>query len=207
MRPIVFLPGVLRMPYQLANVADLGEILPFPGQGLPVLPVMDLAGLTDAVRPLVPPDALVVGESFGGLIALGLPNPVVAIDPPLSMAKQAAVRAELLKAANAVSRPALTDLMARVFGFHLDGRVEPREYYHLLHRPQTTVIAAATAISGPFASTLDEADHAEIQRAGCRLVYIDGSHNLINVNPEAVRAVVLRTRDAVQCVGEANGAG
>lgn len=207
MRPVVFLPGVLRLPDQLANVADLGPVLPFPGQGLPVLPVMDLAGLTRTVQPHVPADALVVGESLGGLIALGLPNPAIAIDPPLSMAKQQATRESLMRTVRASNKPALTDLADRVFGWTTDGLIERRDYYGLLRRTAPTLVIAATVRGGSAPTCLDDADYAEIRAAGCRLERVEGPHNLIEANPEAVRRLILEVRDSVEVVFEPDIAG
>lgn len=203
----MFFPGVLRAPANLANVADLGEILPFPGQGLPVLPSMDLESLTDAVRSLVPPDALVVGESLGGLIALGLPNPVIAIDPPLNMARQSGVRTSLMRTVRTANKPALTDLAYQVFGFSLDGPDRAIDYYSLLRRSSRTVIVSASLRGGLAGSTLDATDYAEIEAAGCELVGIAGPHNLIEVNPEPVRRLILQVRDAVEVVLEPDVAG
>lgn len=165
---------------------------------------------------------LLVGESFGGLVALavaalGAPvEAVVAVDPPLSTAKQwhigAAFRAQ--RAAHPEDRfvPAFGEA---IFGIGSDpGVIAERLYYPLLAasgRP-VLLVTGDTPLGQPrqvsrVACCLDAVDEYVIARSfsgNVRLARIpDSGHVVLREKPAAVHAAIMRFWPAAGAEGEA----
>lgn len=203
-RPIVFLPGMARLPSDLDDWRDLGQPMALPGQGLPVLPRMDFESLLADLKSRVPADALVIGESFGGLLALGLDQPVIAIDPPLTTAKLWSVQLNLRNIARQIRRPAFDDLLASVFGYMPDGSVEERIYYSLLKRAAPTHIVTGdrplfpVGLPDPQPCLIDGVDRYMIAQSDVVLHELPGPHGLMTHNPAEVRRIIV---EVVQTLG------
>lgn len=212
-RDVVIIPGLARLPSELSAYADLGRIIPLPGQGAPVLPEMTFAGIVSSLRLQIPAGAFVVGESLGGLIALGLPNPVLAIDPPLTTSKQWALQIAARDMARRIAKRPFDDLLANVFGYMPDGGLEERIYYGLLERRQPTHILTGDLplfpghLPVPQPCMLDDVDRYMLQRAGVPVHQISGPHALMDANPAAVRQVILEVREALQGALEGHNSG
>lgn len=185
-----------RLPSELDDWRDLGQPLALPGQGLPVLRRMDFEGLVEDLKSRIPADALVVGESFGGLLALGLDQPVIAIDPPLTTAKQWSVQLNLRSLAGRLRRPAFDELLANVFGYMPDGTVQDRIYYPLLQRKASTHIVTGdrplfpVGPPDPPPCLIDGVDRYMIARSAAKLHELSGPHNLMSHDPAGVRRII-----------------
>lgn len=204
---VVIIPGLARVPADLSAFADLGRIVPLPGQGAPVLPEMTFADIVASLRGGIPADALVVGESLGGLLALGLPNPVLAIDPPLTTSKQWALQIAARDMARRIAKRPFDDLLAHIFGYMPDGGLQERIYYGLLERPQATHILTGDLplfpghLPVPQPCMIDDVDRYMLKQAGVPLHQISGPHALMDANPAGVRQVILEVRDALESQG------
>lgn len=138
---VVFLPGFLRLaslfaPWNSRLPADVWA-LNLPGQaGTRPLADQTISGLVEHFVPLIPTEALVVGESLGGLIALGLAAHgyrVAAFDPPLFPARCEALQASIRHdVAQRPERTWLPEFVANIFGAMPDGAIEARSYWSLL---------------------------------------------------------------------------
>ncbi|MDB5423052.1 MAG: hypothetical protein JWQ29_468 [Phenylobacterium sp.] len=203
---IVFLPGFGRGAAQLAAWRTL---LPGPVEVLP-LPSgkVEIDALADHYAATVPTDALVVGESFGGLIALALAGKgfrAVVVDPPLTTQKQWAVQygVRTLLAASPSDHD-LHALAAGLLGIMCDGKNEERIYYPLLDALTVPVdIVTGNVPLWPYrgdglnrACCLDDVDRYIV--SGHPLVTlheIEGPHALLDASPEACLKIILGAQE------------
>lgn len=198
---LVILPGVGRPASMLAFWADL---LPQPVEALDYPRIPTLHGLIDHFEGRLDPETLVVGESLGGLVALGLAGRgfrAMAFDPPLTMAKQWAVQYAVRTTLAAYGPNHAAHAMAEsIFGVMPDGRQEERIYYHLLDAlPHRTTIVTGDVPLWPYrvafgrACSIDEADRYVIAcKANVEFRQIAGPHALLTESVEASRAEILR---------------
>lgn len=138
---VIFLPGFLCLASDLNLWRDLlpAEVrtMDLPGQA-GTAPIADqtVAGLVDHFAAIIPREAFVVGESLGGLIALGLAgrgHRAAAFDPPLATAKSWQLHRGIPSSVAARPyRPWLPDFVANIFGAMPDGSIEERNYWPLL---------------------------------------------------------------------------
>jgi pimeloyl-ACP methyl ester carboxylesterase len=200
---IVILPGFGRVADELRRWTSLlpgrVEILPLPpARGLTV---DDLAAHYAAS---IPAEALIVGESFGGLIALAMAGcgyRAVAVDPPLTTQKQWAVQYGVRTIlARLPADHAAHDHAANVLGVMPDGTNEERVYYPLLDALKAPVdLVTGSVPLWPYrgagldrACCLDGVDRFILARYPMvTLREVRGSHVLLDTNPEACRAVIV----------------
>lgn len=191
---IVFIPGALRTAQDLASwKAELGEMdvrfLELPGHGDAPHPggPSTLETFVEDVGRRLPDDAVLVGESLGGLVAMAFADrarAVVAIDPPLTTLKQAGLRHLLRqRLAEAPGNKHLHAFVWDAFGIALD-RAEERDYRDRLARGAHVITGTVKALGGRYApSLLDAADEALILQRGLLLHRVEGAGHLI-LHPE-----------------------
>ena len=217
---IAMLPGFARPAAMLERWAAIlpGEVRIFdlPGHGAePAIPGITLAKAADAYCERIPPDALVIGESLGGLIALEMATRgyrAAVVDPPLAPQKlwilQGVVPQILQRNAGVAWLP---EFVAAFFGIRPDGAVEPRNYWPLLDAlPRPVDVIAATLPLWPVRqislapdttpSVLDETDAWHLARhPNVRFQQVEGPHTLLT-DAEAAMWPVL-----AKIVAEAGG--
>lgn len=210
---VVFIPGAMRSGAHLAHWRTLlaGHQVGFAG-----FPAASVSACVDVLAGRIPRDALVVGESVGGLVALGLAGRgfrAIAFDPPLTTAKQWTASYALRTAASAgrVSEA----FLAEVFGLMPNGAVEERIYYPLLDKltgPVDIVTGSVplwpcTGIPGRQCM-IDGTDRYVLKSYPLvRLHEIEGPHALLDESREACRDVILEVAHALQDVLERQRAG
>ncbi len=149
---VVMLHGALRcceslagwVPVLLENYDVL--LLDLPGHGRDIAEdtptLSEYAGRIQEFLSLLEEDrrVVVIGESLGGLIALGLGQGttnrvagVIAADPPLSTAKQWVVHLNVMKPANPMTQYQAW-LFAQTFGFKGDKVLKDHLYYPLIEK-------------------------------------------------------------------------
>lgn len=207
---LVVLPGFASEAAQYAaaaeGLADDLRLMNLPGHaGEPLPATYDLAALADWVAARVPRDALVVGESLGGLIALELATRgfrAVAFEPPLSTAKLWTLHdavTERLGRNPGVSW--LAPYVEAVFGVSPNREIIERDRWGLLDRlPAPTDIVAGDVPLGPrrrlkdgepIPTVLDDADGARLARhPNVRFRRIAGPHGLLSQSPETSRPML-----------------
>lgn len=210
---VVFIPGAMRSGAQLAHWRTLlaGHQVSFAG-----FPASSVSASVDVLAGRIPKDALVVGESVGGLLALGLAGHgfrAIAVDPPLTMAKQWTASYALRTAASAgrVSKA----FIAEVFGLMPNGSVEERVYYPLLYKLAGPVdivtgdvpLWPCTGMPGRQCM-IDGADRYVLKSYPLvRLREISGPHALLDESREACRDIILEVAHTLQDVLERQRAG
>ncbi len=166
-----------------------------------------VSAFAEAIR-LALPDRplLVVGQSLGGLVALGLAghgHPVVAFDPFLTTAKLWPVGATIRRM-QARGESYDETFVEEVFGFRA-GRVVDRDRRNLVARlAAPTLVAAGTVPLRPprdlehAPSLLDEEDRALlISNPRVRFVAFEGlGHTLMEDAPDRSRDLILEALDA-----------
>ena len=205
---IFLLPGLARPATVLAKWRDLlpgrVEVLDIPGQGIePPLKVQTFEALVEHFADRLAPASLVVGESLGGLIGLGLAGRgfrAVTFDPPLTLAKQWSLHyaARTLAGGRPPEHP-IYEFIANIFGLLPDGSIEERIYYPLLDRltAQVDVVTGDTPL-WPYrgdgfgvACLIDGVDEYVLQRSpNVRFHRIAGAHALLDSNPDACVAII-----------------
>jgi pimeloyl-ACP methyl ester carboxylesterase len=137
-----------------------------PSDGEPSIPAFTERFREFLLRHFARRDVVIVGESVGGLVALGVADGrtpcvrgVIAADPPLSTAKQWPIYANFVH--RATTRPIgdyLMTLFANAFGYTLQGLIGDRIYYSILAH----VTAPALILTGtlPAVSRAPAADHS-----------------------------------------------
>lgn len=196
---IAILSGQGQRAHLLAFWRDL---LPGPVEVMALPPITALDGLIEHFAAEIPDDALVVGESLGGLIALGLAGRgyrAVAFDPPLTMAKQWGLQYGL-RLLLAKGDDVLRQRAASIFGVMPEGAQEERIYYWLLDAIRTTAdIVSGNKLLFPAkhaysdACLVDEVDRYVIGlNPMIRFTRIPGPHCLLTESVDASREVILR---------------
>jgi pimeloyl-ACP methyl ester carboxylesterase len=209
---VALLPGFGRPAAQLRPWRDLlpDEVLVFdlPGyNGAPPLEEPTLEALAARYAAQIPRDAVVVGESLGGIVALKMAADgyrAVAVDPPLSTAKLWTLHfalGVLLK--RNTRRLWMAPFVEAFFGYRVDGALEERNYWPLLDElvQPVHVIAAGVPlwptrpmelIAATMPSVLDEADGYHLSRHPMvRYRQIEGPHTLLTERTEDMRPVLL----------------
>lgn len=220
-KPLVFmLHGALRRAEHLADwfpiLTDDYELLicDLPGHGrddgseaadMNVYMRRVYEATTYFARPFV-----VVGESLGGLVALGIAHGqdenirgIIAADPPLSTAKQWCVSLNLMKES---LTPYQKDLFAMVLGLRDDQFLGERLYYDLIKKAaRPAIVVSGTKYLFPVRTSLpkehdvpcliDSVDRAFIDTIGNKFVsvqQVEGAGHLC-LSPKFPRAVDLVT--------------
>jgi pimeloyl-ACP methyl ester carboxylesterase len=213
---VAILPGFARLAPQYAHWTGLlpaeVRVLDLPGHGptAPPLGEPSLPRLAAYYAEAIPPGAVVVGESLGGLIALELAatgHPAIAVEPPLSMAKQWIMHRLLpgVVADHAVDAPWMADFVLRLFGVAAGEPPRSLNYWPLLDRAKAPVhvIAAVGIPLWPMRrmdltventpSVLDEVDAYLLERRpDIGFHRIAGPHTLLTERVEACRALLTR---------------
>jgi len=152
-----------------------------------------IENLEDALAVFAPRGVSIVGESLGGLIALGLDYPCVAFDPPLTTAKLWPIWASVRRAeARGVAIP--ERFTKAVFGSPDDDR----RYHDLLDRPtaRALVVLGDQPLQPPrdlqtSPSLVDDADRAVLaSKSRIRTLTISGGHDLLNEAPDACERLI-----------------
>jgi pimeloyl-ACP methyl ester carboxylesterase len=209
---VVFIPGFSRGSDSFGHWRSLlpadVRLLDLPGHlKAPAIEGATLDTITEALSPSIPRDALVVGESIGGLVALKLATRgyrAVAVDPPLSTAKLWTLK--VVAPAVARGNPQVTWLPAFVenlFGIQMDGTVEERNYWPLLDEATKPVHVIAGSLPlwpvRPVAlepettpSVLDEIDAFHLRRhPNVRYQQVEGPHTLLTERVDSLREALL----------------
>jgi pimeloyl-ACP methyl ester carboxylesterase len=209
---IAFLPGLSRSAAQLANWKDLLDadvrIFELPGhEREPPIDDPSLARMAERYMSRLPPDALIVGESLGGLIALKMAASgyrAIAVDPPLSTAKLWTLHAALAEVARRnTGVPWVAPFIDACFGVAVDRPPQVRNYWPLLDEAAAPVqIIAASEPLWPMRqihlvaantpSVLDEIDAYHLARhPNVRFRTVQGPHNLLSEATEAMRPILI----------------
>jgi pimeloyl-ACP methyl ester carboxylesterase len=209
---VVFIPGFNRIAPLFEHWRGLlpGDvrILDLPGHGrTPPVETATVEAISAALSSSIPRDALVVGESIGGLVALRLAAEgyrAVAVDPPLSTAKLWTLRTVISEVVRLHPQaPWLAPFVENLFGILQDGTVEDRNYWPLLDevlRP-VHVIAASVPLwpvrpivldPETVPSLLDEIDAFHLRRhPNVRYQQLEGPHTLLTERIESCREALL----------------
>lgn len=206
---IVMLHGFGREGRLLEQWRDLLPVpvgilnLPCHG-GEPQIPDPTLPNLVDHVAARIPEGALVIGESLGGVIALGLAArgwPAMAFDPVLSTAKLWPLQLFFKqKRARGEDFSAFQPMLSAVFGIAADGALEERNYWPLLDEIEGAVDIVAGTVplwneGTPLALSrcvLDEIDIYHLsRRTNVRLHRVEGPHTMLTESVEACRRLIL----------------
>jgi len=209
---VAVLPGFSRSAAQLSHWKDLlpAEVRLFdlPGHGgASPMASPTLARLADHFSEQIPRDALIVGESLGGLVALKMAATgyrVVAIEPPLSTAKLWVLRYVLQQALEQDPKTSwMGPFVESLFGVAAGKAPQSLNYWPLLDEATAPVdIIAATEPLWPMRSihltpattpsVLDEVDAYHLRRhANVRFRTLDGPHTLLTESPDACRQALL----------------
>ena len=191
----VILPGAGRGPADFAAWRGV-QVFRYPLAS-------NLAAIVEHCARVIPADAVVVGESVGGLIALALAGRgfrAVAIDPPLTTQKQWAVQyAVRTQTARLLPEDPFHAHIEGLLGVMRDGSLQERVYYPLLNR----ITAPVDIITGdvplwPYrgaglnaACCIDDVDRYVLAaHPMVKLHEIDGPHALMDSRPAACRKVI-----------------
>jgi pimeloyl-ACP methyl ester carboxylesterase len=209
---VAFLPGFSRSAAQLAHWKDLlpAEVRLFdlPGHGkAPPIETPTLANIAERFIEQIPRDALIVGESLGGLVALKMAASgyrVVALEPPLSTAKLWVLRQVLLQVVEReVAIPWMAPFLEGLFGVSPGKAPRALNYWPLLDEAVGPVdVVAATEPLWPIRpidltvantpSVLDEVDAYHLRRhPNVRFRTLQGPHTLLTESVEASRQTLL----------------
>jgi pimeloyl-ACP methyl ester carboxylesterase len=211
---IVFIPGFARSAGLLAPWKTLlpdadVHFVDLPGQGRELkLDTPSLEGIAERYMSLIPRDAVLIGESLGGLVALKMAAHgyrAIAVDPPLSTAKLWVLHAVLpnIVARNAEIAPWQADMVDVFFGIRQDEPVRSLNYWPLLDDAASPayVVAASEPLwpqrtlalaPGNTPSMLDEVDAYNLARhPNVRFRQIPGPHTLLTDAVEAARPALL----------------
>lgn len=210
---VAMLPGFARTAALLERWTELlaGEVRIFdlPGHGRePVLAQPSLARAADLYCERIPKDALVIGESLGGLIALEMAARgwrAVAIDPPLAPQKLWVLQGVVPQIlARNPDQPWLAEFVRVFFGIGADGSAEARNYWPLLDAvAQPVDIVAASEPLWPVRpiaiapettpSVLDEVDAWRLARhPKVRFRQAQGPHALLTDAEASIGPILSR---------------
>lgn len=210
---VAFLPGFSRSAAQLDHWKDLlpeadVRLFDLPGHaGAPPIESPTLEAIAARFMEQIPRDALVVGESLGGLVALKMAASgyrIVAFEPPLSTAKLWVLRHVLLQV---VARDAniswVAPFVENLFGVAPGKEPRALNYWPLLDEAVAPVaVVAATEPLWPTRridltpantpSVLDEVDTYHLRRRpDVRFRQLEGPHTLLTERVEASRQTLL----------------
>jgi pimeloyl-ACP methyl ester carboxylesterase len=211
---IVFIPGFSRTAGLLANWKTLlpdadVRFVDIPGQGRePRLETPSLEAIAERYMTLIPRDAVLVGESLGGLVALKMAAQgyrAIAVDPPLSTAKLWILHSLLphVVARNAETAPWFADMVDVFFGVREGEPVKSVNYWPLLDEVASPaqVIAASEPLwpqrqialtPSNTPSVLDEVDAYTLARhPNVRFRRLPGPHTLLTDAVEATHPALL----------------
>lgn len=201
---VLLIPGALRSATNLAGWAER-----IPGLRLQSLPAhggepaieWSLDAWIRHFQKFVSPETVVIGESLGGLVALGLGSKgirgVIAIDPPLTTAKAWPVRLSLVDYAKKNPGRGADGLLS-IFGYNQNGSIEDKIYYDYIR----TSIAPTFIVTGdvplhPQRSSavppclVDDVDRYFLNNFTRARVYeIAGSHMLLDESPETCEFIL-----------------
>lgn len=195
---VTFIPGVGRTSADLAGWLDR-----LPGSSVADYPRLEnptLDGYVEHFAQVIPPGSFVVGESLGGLVALGLAGrgyPGLAVDPPLTTAKQWTLRLSTVQRAFTLKSPIFTALAANLFGYMPDGTVEDRIYYPMLDQISAPfgIVTGSIALwpqgGDPYRPCMiDDVDAYVISQTDVELFKVAGGHLALSENPVALLALI-----------------
>lgn len=209
---VLLIPGALR---SATNLADWVERIPglrlqnLPAHGGEPAIEWSLDAWIRHFQKSVGPETVVIGESLGGLVALGLGSTgvraTIAIDPPLTTAKAWPVRLSLIDYAR--NNPgAGADGLLSLFGYRQDGFVEDKIFYDYLRASivPTFIITGNIPLhpqrSSPVPPCLiDQVDRYFAHNFTSAKVYeTSGSHILLDENPEGCEAILKNILEGLQ---------
>ena len=196
---VTFIPGVGRTSADLAGWLDR-----LPGSSVADYPRLEnptLDGYVEHFARVIPPGSFVVGESLGGLVALGLAGrgyPGLAVDPPLTTAKQWTLHLAMRTRAFQIKSPIFDALISNLFGYLPDGTVEDRVYYPMLAQ----VRAPFSIVTGDVPlhpqrgeptrpCMIDAVDGYVLEASRVDLFQVKGGHALLVENVEALTALII----------------
>lgn len=211
---IVFIPGFSRTAGLLSAWKTLlpdadVRFVDIPGQGRePRLETPSLEAIAERYMALIPREAVLVGESLGGLVALKMAAHgyrAIAVDPPLWTAKLWVLHALLpnVVARNAETAPWFADMADVFFGVRQGEPVRSVNYWPLLDAAASPVyvIAASeplwpqrqiTLVPANTPSVLDEVDaHNLARHPNVRFRQLPGPHTLLTDAIEAAHPALL----------------
>jgi pimeloyl-ACP methyl ester carboxylesterase len=221
---VVMLHGALRAAAMLAPwgdlLADIADVvlMDLPGHGRSshiesgALPVLTTIIQRVVNQVFADRRVLLVGESFGGTIALSIAGqedvgPVCAVfaaDPPLTTAKQWSIQENFQRYYVRAAEHAYAPILGRdFFGAMPNGSVEERIYYPLLGALKVpTVIASGDvplhpprATHGAIANVIDDVDRlvmATLYADKVRYVQFTDSGHLLMVRAQAQCQAIIR---------------
>lgn len=176
-----------------------------PGKGgLEAHSPVTIEAYRDHVAARAPANALIVGQSLGGLVAIALAADgwgAIAFDPPMTTTKlwpqQYSLRTEM---ARNPSNAALRMFALEIFGLREDGGLDERVYYRHLSAARTRVdiVTGDTPLFPPYGAPgpqcVFDAVDAEIALANplVRVHRIAGPHDLLAANPDACERLIAR---------------
>jgi surfactin synthase thioesterase subunit len=209
---VALIPGFSRMAAELAHWSDLlpAEVRYFdlPGhQQEPAMANPTLSSIAERYMARLPADALVVGESLGGLIALEMAAHgyrAVAFDPPLRPSDLWTLRLVL---PHIMQRHAsiswMPGFVESLLGIKTTGEAVERDYWSMIDavsRPVDIIASsfspdafkspALTIENTPSALTSEDIERLR-QHPNVTLRVIDGPHTLLSQNVEACREALL----------------
>jgi pimeloyl-ACP methyl ester carboxylesterase len=217
---VAFLPGFSRSAAMLAPWKTLLDadvrIFDLPGHaGEPAIDDPSLAGLAAHYTARLPPEAMIVGESLGGLIALKMAASgyrAVAIDPPLSAAKLWMLHPMLEGIVRQNPGAAwMAPFVDACFGVAVGRAPQMRNYWPLLDdlAAPVQIIAASEPLwpmrgdltAQTLPSVLDEVDAYQLARhPKVKFRIVQGPHTLLTDAAVAIRPVL------IEAIGELRGA-
>jgi pimeloyl-ACP methyl ester carboxylesterase len=201
---VVFIPGLGRTAKDFEGWLDRlpgAQVLPIPGfDGTAPLPEPTIAAFVDHFAERLAPGSFVVGESLGGLIALGLAErgfPGIAVDPPLTTAKQWSLyQAMQMLVAKMPDPTDFVIFLENVFGFMSDGTIEDRIYYPMLkHAAAPFTIVTGHLMAFPvngqsLPCMVDAVDAYLIRSTEIDLVEVIGGHVLLSESADALEDLI-----------------
>ncbi len=195
---VVFIPGLGRSATDLAGWLERlpgSRVLDYPRLENPTLDAY-VAHFAE----VIPAGSFVVGESLGGLVALGLAGlgyPGLGVDFPLTTAKQWTLHRSLHSRAERFPLPEVFAFNANLFGHMSDGAIVERNHYPLLLRVTApfAIVTGSIPLNPPGADPyrpcmIDEDDAVFIRETKVDLFKIAGGHLLLSENPVAILALI-----------------
>lgn len=206
---VAFLPGFTRSAADHAHWPDLlpghdVRLCELPGHGpKPGIANSTISRLADHFAAEIPPGALIVGESLGGLIGLAMAPRgyhLAAFDPPLSTAKLWMMRVSVPPVvARYPEMKWLPSFVDNLLGVTADGMLEERNSWPLLDALTgpvdiiggTEPLWPVRAVAGT-PSVIDDIDEFHLKRhPKVRFRRVEGTHLMLSENPQGCQAALL----------------